>query len=155
MTKVSRSILVSAAFAVVVAGCGGSAPLADRPDSPPPTTCGGSHEWPPNGYPPAPAGLVVEIVSGLTVRVRNDTDQAWVARVAAWADTTCVGYMSTTEDPLLELAAHTAVEATIADPGWGGQLRIGVELWDHPCDDACTDSPTGFAVVDPVVPGPS
>ena len=87
--------------------------------------------------------------------MRNDTDQAWVARVAAWADLTCVGYMSTTEDPRRDLAPHTAFETAVADPGWGEPLRIGVELWDHPCDDACTDDPTGFAFVDPVVPAPS
>ncbi len=149
MTTVIRSLLVGAAFALIVAACGGSALVPGGPNTPPPTTCGGSHEWPPNGYPPAPASLVVEIVSGTTVRVRNETDEAWVARVAAWADLTCVGYMSTAEDPRRELAPHTAFEATIADPGWGGQLRIGVELWDHPCDEACTDSPTGFAFVDP------
>jgi hypothetical protein len=144
-----------AAIALLVAGCGGSAPVAQDPGTPPPTTCGGSHEWPPNDYAPAPAGLVVEIVSATTVRVRNDTGQAWVARVAAWSDLTCVGYMSTAEDPRRDLAPHMAFETTVADPGWGGQFRIGVEFWDHPCDDACTDSPSGFAFVDPVVPSPS
>jgi hypothetical protein len=155
MTRVIPSFSVIAALALLVAGCGGSTPVGDRPETPPPTTCGGSHEWPPNGYAAAPAGLVVEIVSGTTVRVRNDTNEAWVARVAAWADLTCVGYMSTTEDPRRDLAPHSAFETTVADPGWGEQVRIGVELWDHPCDDACTDDPTGFAFVDPVTPTPS
>jgi hypothetical protein len=155
MSRVIRSLSVIAGIALLAAGCGGSTPAAGSHDSAPPTTCGGSHEWPPNGYAAAPAGLVVEIVSGSTVRVRNDTDDAWVARVAAWGDLTCVGYVSTTDDPSRDLAPHTAFETTVADPGWGGLFRIGVELWDHPCDEACTDSPSGFAFVDPVSPVPS
>ena len=136
---------------LVVAGCAGS------PGSAVGTPCGGSHDWPPNGYGPAPAGLSVEIVSGTTVRVRNDTAQSWVVSVAAWEDLGCVGYLSAEPTPRRDLAAHDAFEVTVADPvGWGGRLRIGVEFWDHPCGDTCQDQPTGFGFVDPPVqPSPT
>jgi len=146
----SLVLVVAVAMAVMFEGC--ASPSA--PQGAVGTPCGGSHDWPPNGYAAAPAGLTVEIVSGTTVRVRNDTDQQWVARVAAWEDLPCTGYMTTTDNPRRDVAPHDAIEASVSDPGWGGQLRIGVEFWDHPCGDACTDTPTGFAYVDPS-PSPS
>lgn len=127
---------------VVAAACAapGNPPGAGTP-------CGGSHVWPPNGYRPSPAGLSVELVSGTTVRVRNDTSHPWVVRVSAWEDAGCVGYLSA-EAPRRDLAAGASLDATVGDPGWGSPLRIGVEVWDHPCGDACQDDPTGFGYVD-------
>jgi len=148
----STLFVVAVAMAMMFEGCASSPAGApsSRPQGAVGTPCGGSHDWPPNGYAAAPVGLTVEIVSGTTVRVRNDTDQPWVARVAAWEDLPCTGYMTATDSPGRDLAPHDTFGATVEDPGWGGQLRIGVEFWDHPCDDACTDAPAGFAYVDPV-----
>lgn len=142
-------LLMLALSVLAITAC---APGAVRPAAP--TSCGGSHEWPPNGYPLAPAGLSVEIISGTTVRVRNDTDDAVVARIAPWQDLTCVGYM-TTEAPRYDLGPSETVEGTVTDPGWGGALRIGVEFYRSGCLERCQETPFGFAYVDPAARTPS
>jgi hypothetical protein len=101
-----------------------------------------------NDYPPAPAGIAIELVSGTTVRIINTTQTAWTMRVAPWMSAPCVGYVSA-ESPRVQLDANATVDTTVEDPGWGGgPLRLGIELWDHSCDEACIDQPTGFAWVD-------
>jgi hypothetical protein len=149
-------VLVAVTAVVIAASCAADGPpRSQTPDAVPsaiggqPTPCGGSTEWPPNDYPPAPAGIAVELVTGMTVRIINVTQKAWTMRVAPWMNALCVGYVSA-EAPRIELNVDATVERTVEDPGWGdGPLRIGIELWDHPCDDACLDQPTAFAWVDP------
>jgi hypothetical protein len=132
--------ILSLAGSLLVGGCAGTGIG---------TPCGGSHGWPPNGLGPAPAGLSVALVSGTTVRVRNDTDRSWFARVAAWKDLGCVGYEAAEPASQQALGPHDTVEVAVVDPvGWTGQLRIGVEFWDHACGSGCQDQPTGFGFVD-------
>jgi hypothetical protein len=143
-----RLAVVSVALALVAACSADAQPTASAALN----MCGdGNRSWPPNGYQPVPPGLMVELRSGTTVRVRNATDQAWTAEAAPWDDVGCGGWMSAMA-PHLDLAAHAALEATVPDPGWGWPLRIGVAFWDQPCGEKCQSQPAGFAWVD--APGP-
>ncbi len=124
---------------VAATGCG----LATSA-TPVPTSCGGSHTWPPNDYRAAPAELSVELVADMTVRIENQSHKTWTARIAAWGDLTCTGWVSA-DAPRVEVPPGNTVERSVPDPGWGVELRIGVELWDHPCGEMCLDLPDGFA----------
>lgn len=113
-----------------------------------PTTCGGSHAWPPNSWPLAPPGLALDVVSGTTVRFHNGTSIAWTAMIEPWEDTGCVGFV-TSGGERVAVAPGATIDRTVADPGWGGEIRIGAELWDHPCDERCLDEPTAFLPAEP------
>ena len=139
--------LLLLAVSGAVAAC--STAAATPPPAVGPTPCGGSHAWPPNGYRAAAPGLTADIVTGRTVIVRNGTERTWTVRVAPWEDLPCAGYM-TTDGVSHVLRAGDAYELTVAEPtGWGGRLRIGVEVWAGACDGACQVEPDGFLSVDP------
>lgn len=150
-----RHLVAAVALAVSASGCavGSTAtPIA----TPIPTSCGGSHAWPPNEYAETPAGLTVEPVSGTTVRVANTTEQTWTIRVSAWGEGGCTGWLSFEPSVRADLAGGTNKEVTIANPNAGLPFRIGVEFWDHRCDDTCTDAPVGFGWVEEVTqPSPT
>jgi hypothetical protein len=129
---------------LAIAGCAGQSTGMGTAG---PTPCGGSHEWPPNGYAAAPAGLTVERLSATSARLANATGADWSFAATAWFDGGCTGWMAAQPDVRGSLPARGSADVTVAGAGAGQPYRIGIQFWDHPCDAACTDPPTGFTWV--------
>jgi len=159
------ALLWAGSVLIAACGAGGIAQPTHSPAQPTgiptPTTgsaapnmCGdiSQHRWPPNGYAPAPAGLTADPVSGTTIRVRNATATDWTVLVAPWQEAGCGGWMEAM-GPMLTVGAHASLDVTVPDPRWGWPLRVGVTVWDHPCDESCQDEPTGFTWLD--LPAPA
>jgi hypothetical protein len=136
------------ALAFSLAGCAGARldPPPTPPPSPAPTSCGGNVIWPPPYYPEPTGEISAELSAPGVVRVTNHGRQAWTVRVAPWILASCVGWIAlgNTEGNQFALPSGSIAERTVAfDPGWE-ERRIGIELWDHPCDDRCTDPLDAF-----------
>ena len=141
------SLLIWAAL--VVGACGPSSPppaAATATPAPPSAGCGGSHDWPPNGY-PAASGVTAQRVSATSARLGNTSSGTRWYAATAWFDGGCTGWMATQPEARGSLAVGASADVSVTDPNNGLPFRIGIELWDHPCDEACTDDPTGFVWV--------
>jgi len=132
--------------AMLSLSCAGTATL-------PPSPCGGSHSWPPPGYPAPPAGVTLTRLASDAVRLRNDTDLAWTGVAEGWQDLSCVGWMAIQPGARLAIPAHSSVDIAIPRNADATLVSVAVRLWDHPCPEGCTDPPTGFAYGD--LPGSS
>ncbi len=145
---VSGSLLL--AVGLIVTGCssGGPTPAA--------TSCGGSHEWPPNDYADLslPPGVAVEPAGPTTIRVRNGSAQAWTFETAIWTDAACVGFIAEPLPRSLIGPGHE-VEAQFDPHDAALDTKLAVLVYPPDCDDVCTDPPVGFGWIDALVPGPS
>jgi hypothetical protein len=83
------------------------------------------------------------------VLVTNAADRPWLVRITAWGGSDCTGPIAA-DAPKLGLAKDDSVERAVPDPDWGVPYRLGVEIWDASCNEACGDPPIGFIAPVPV-----
>ncbi len=149
----SRLGILFVVGALVLVGCSvgqRGAPVTPLP-SLAPTSCGGNVVWPPPSYPGPTDVIDAELHGSDRVSVANRSDTTWTVRVAPWVLLPCVGWIALgdTEGSRFSLAAGATAERRVSfDPG-DEMRRIGVELWDHECDDRCTDELDAFISLEP------
>jgi hypothetical protein len=105
-------------------------------------TCGPSDPWPPNGYPPAPAGVSAFMPDRVSLRISNDTQRDYWFVVSGWERDGCRGYVANQmKAGLVSKQSETLAENLTTIFAY----RVGVEISDQPCGLAC--HPIGFISV--------